>query len=38
MQWQKQPSGKKNKNEPKNIYIGNLSLDTKTDIFMNYLV
>ena len=31
MQWQKQSSGKKNKNEPKNIYIGNLSLDTKID-------
>ena len=29
--WQKQSSGKKNKNEPKNIYIGNLSLDTKID-------
>ena len=31
IQWQKQSSGKKNKNEPKNIYIGNLSLDTKID-------
>ena len=31
VQWQKQSSGKKNKNEPKNIYIGNLSLDTKID-------
>ena len=31
LQWQKQSSGKKNKNEPKNIYIGNLSLDTKID-------
>ena len=29
IQWQKQSSGKKNINEPKNIYIGNLSLDTK---------
>ena len=38
IQWQKQSSGKKNKNEPKNIYIGNLSLDTKLMIFMNYLV
>ena len=24
IQWQKQSSGKKNKNDPKNIYIGNL--------------
>ena len=31
MQWQQQSSGKKNKNEPKNIYIGNLSLDIKID-------
>ena len=31
IQWQKQSSGKKNKNEPKNIHIGNLSLDTKSD-------
>ena len=31
IQWQKQSSGKKNKKEPKNIYIGNLSLDTKID-------
>ena len=30
-QWQKQPSGKKNKNEPENIYIGSLSLNTKID-------
>ena len=29
--WQKQSSAKKNKNEPKNKYIGNLSLDTKID-------
>ena len=33
IQWQKQSSGKKNKNKPKNIYIGNLSLDTKIDDF-----
>ena len=31
IQWQKQSSGKKNNNEPKNIYIGNLSLDIKVD-------
>ena len=30
-QWQKQQSGKKNKNEPENIYIGSLSLNTKID-------
>ena len=30
-QWQKQSSGKKNKNEPENIYIGSLSLNTKID-------
>ena len=28
-QWQKQSSGRKNEHESKNIYIGNLSLDTK---------
>ena len=27
MQWHKQPSGKKNEKEPKDIYIGNLSFD-----------
>ena len=31
MQWQKQSSGKSNKNDPKNIYIGNLSFDIKMD-------
>ena len=31
IQWEKQWSGKKCKNEPKYIYIGNLSLDTKID-------
>ena len=31
IQWQKQSSGKKNKNESKKIYIENLSLDTKID-------
>ena len=31
MQWQKQSSGKKNTNDPKNIYIGNLSFDIKMD-------
>ena len=31
IQWEKQSSGKKCKNEPKYIYIGNLSLDTKID-------
>ena len=31
IQRQKQSSGKKNKSEPRNIYIGNLSLDTKID-------
>ena len=31
IQWQKQPSGKKNKNEPKNTYIRKFSLDTKID-------
>ena len=36
MQWQKQSSGKKNKNEPKNIYIGNPSLDTKIDDLYEY--
>ena len=30
-QWKKQSSGKKDKNGPKNIYIGNLSLDTQMD-------
>ena len=30
-QWQKQSSGQKNKNEPENIYIGSLSLNTKID-------
>ena len=31
MQWQKQSSGKKNKSDSKNIYIGNLSFDIKMD-------
>ena len=31
MQWQKQSAGKKNTNDPKNIYIGNLSFDIKMD-------
>ena len=31
MQWQKQSSGKKNTNDPKNIYMGNLSFDIKMD-------
>lgn len=31
MYWQKQSSVKKNKKEPKNIYIGNLCFDTKND-------
>ena len=31
IQWEKQSSGKKCENEPKYIYIGNLSLDTKID-------
>ena len=31
IQCQKQSSGKENKNEPKNIYIGNLNFDTKID-------
>ena len=29
--------GKKNKNEPKNIYIGNLSFNTKIDDLQNDL-
>ena len=32
IRWQKQSSGKKNKNEPENIYIGILSLDTKIEV------
>ena len=31
IQWQKQLSGKENENEPINIYIGNISFDTKID-------
>ena len=31
IQWLKKSSGKKNKKEPRNIYIGNLSFDTKID-------
>ena len=31
IQWLKKSSGKKNKQEPRNIYIGNLSFDTKID-------
>ena len=39
MQWQKQSSGKKNKNEPKYIYtLKILILIPKLMIFMNYLV
>ena len=31
IQWLKQLSGKKNKNKPRNLYIRNLSFDTKID-------
>ena len=31
IQWQKRSSCKKNKEEPKNMFIGNLSLNIKTD-------